>query len=211
MTRGQGRQKRRLNDELTEMCTIRIPSPQLGDSTIDPAAPVFQNVEAIASWSWIDTKHPTIVVPGSPNVWNDRQLPFTVPRDARDAYAGFAHARKIPFASLEPLVTAVRHMQPDFAFADVDIVCGRAFLRQLLRWLRGGTGVVDFRYEIQCAGRTVLCEHRDLGNWIAFGGHGRNFERSAARAQEETLPARLVEHDRVIRYVRASPGRWTWQ
>ncbi|EJD54215.1 hypothetical protein AURDEDRAFT_118776 [Auricularia subglabra TFB-10046 SS5] len=161
------------------------------------------NVSHVASYSWVDMPRPTIVVPGSPRVWNEPSVPFTLPVDTREDHLGQASTHNVPFHLLEPLVASVQHMQPDFLFHSLHVVSDRAFLRGLLRWANGAVYLTDFRYDVQVVAKTMLCTRKIIREWHCNGGHGKGFERitTTASADAASLPAPMMDHARIIRYV----------
>lgn len=181
----------------------KIPLPTATATAPDSLDVEINDVEAVASYSWADRPHPTILVPGSPPVWNGRSPPFRVEKDNFDVYVD-QNGHRVPAYPLLPLVAAVQHMHPDFAFPNIDVVTDRNSLRKLLRWIRGRESdatVKDFRIDVQMSGRTMLFTRRETKTKeLSNRAYGIGFERACTSAPPGQAIQRQTGHHRVIKY-----------
>ncbi|KAH9947480.1 hypothetical protein B0H21DRAFT_789871 [Amylocystis lapponica] len=164
----------------------------------------IKNLEYVGSYNWVESAQPTIIVPGSPRVWRDRTMPYTVSHDTGIQFID-QNGYRVPSSPLLPLIRAVEVVAEDnaesFDWGAVDIVTDRNGLRKLLRWINDNDGSLkEFRIDTQLAGeRTVL-----LSRWEKRTrednsmGYGFNFE------HENSTPApgceRGTGHHRIVKY-----------
>ncbi|TFK48819.1 hypothetical protein OE88DRAFT_509577 [Heliocybe sulcata] len=162
----------------------------------------IRDVEYLGSYNWMESGIPTLVVPGSPRLWLDKRLPFSVsPDQGRTSLSD--NENHVPGRALVPLLCAVDIVEEKtgkeekFAWSTVDFVTNRRSLRKLLRWI-DGRAKTNFRIDMQLAGsRTVL-----LSPWEAntsepvWANYGYTFERVACAA----APGCEKGHTRIISY-----------
>ncbi|KAI0292832.1 hypothetical protein B0F90DRAFT_1644649 [Multifurca ochricompacta] len=138
------------------------------------------NVNYVASYNWVNTEKPTIVVPGSPAVWVGRDVPFTLQPDDGSHFVDQNSARMSEYPMLPLFVAAdIIHdkKKAPVDWPTVDIVTDRNGLRKLLRWLNPSAGreVRDFRIDVELVGtKTVLLSRwegqtRDPPSGRSFG------------------------------------------
>ncbi|KAI9448926.1 hypothetical protein F5148DRAFT_987853 [Russula earlei] len=125
----------------------------------------IENVRYLASYNWVDTEKPTIVVPGSPGVFTGRDVPFTLQPDTGSNFID-QNAGHLSDYPMLPLFTAVDVMYGNEAPVDwpsVDVITDRNGLRKLLRWLSPSAGreVCDFRIDVELIGTKTIV----LGRW----------------------------------------------
>ncbi|EJD39287.1 hypothetical protein AURDEDRAFT_116214 [Auricularia subglabra TFB-10046 SS5] len=141
--------------------------------------------------------------PVLPPVWNGRSPPFRVEKDNFDVYID-QNGHRVPAFPLLPLIAAVQHMHPDFAFSNVDIVTDRNSLRKLLRWIRGresDSTVKEFRIDVQMNGRTMLFTRRESKTKeLSNRAYGIGFERACTSAPPGQAVPRQTGHHRVVKY-----------
>ncbi|KAI9450773.1 hypothetical protein BJY52DRAFT_1125724 [Lactarius psammicola] len=128
----------------------------------------IENVKYVASYNWVDTEKPTIVVPGSPAIWTGRAVPFTLQPDDGSVFVDQNSARlsEYPMLPLFAAADAIHGSKAAPAPVDwptVDVITDRNGLRKLLRWLNPSPGreVRDFRIDVQLVGTKTLV----LGRW----------------------------------------------
>ncbi|KAI6899139.1 hypothetical protein KC318_g3569 [Hortaea werneckii] len=133
-------------------------------------------VEPVASYNWLDSKEPTLLVPGGPPLWDPPKDPIQIPPDTGIFFID-PNAGILPTSPMEPLFRAVLHEHPDFDFSSLDLITDRWALSRLLSdnesWslaaqVVGGGTVVFIRLEPE---REMRIEPHQ------FRGFRRNFEK----------------------------------
>ncbi|KAH9060204.1 hypothetical protein EDB87DRAFT_1831622 [Lactarius vividus] len=181
----------------------KIPAPPR------PKAPEhfpIDNVKYVASYNWVEAEKPTMVVPGSPAIWTERAVPFTLEPDASSIYVdqNTAQLSLYPMLPLFVAADAIHGQEeaPPVDWPTVDVVTDRNGLRKLLRLLSPSPGraVRDFRIDVQLVGAKTLV----LSRWesptpeISSGrSFGHAFEAAMARAAPDCPSS---DHQRVITY-----------
>ncbi|KAK7050562.1 hypothetical protein R3P38DRAFT_2865875 [Favolaschia claudopus] len=184
-----------------------------------PAAPAtvkdikITNFESIGSYNWKNAASPTIIVPGSPPEWQNKQTPYQVPPDTGIFFSD-QNGFRMPQAVLLPLIVAVDKVQSesanasnagtfDWAAENIDFITDRNGLRKLLRWIEDAGANPEsrnFRIDLQLAGNTVLMNRWETETRVNYSGYtyGFNFEKAS------TDPAIGCEgstgHHRVVKY-----------
>ncbi|KAJ3573986.1 hypothetical protein NP233_g2065 [Leucocoprinus birnbaumii] len=171
----------------------------------DHATDLLQDCRYIGSYDWAPSAkkgNPVIVVPGSPNVWQDLTLPFTLQPDVgihfRDRNNAILQGQ--PFL---PLLAAVNEEQlfPREEWKTVDFVTDRNGLRKLLRWVVKASGR-DFRIDTQLVGdKTVVLNRREPSVTEKMPGHtfGFHFEEATTRPMPPSN-RRSGHHHRIVTY-----------
>ncbi|KAH9175674.1 hypothetical protein EDB89DRAFT_1903787 [Lactarius sanguifluus] len=181
-----------------------IPQPTRASAPED--LPI-ENVKYVASYNWVDTDKPTIVVPGSPAIWTGHALPFTLQPDDGSVFVDQNSARlsEYPMLPLFAAADAIHGPKTTASPVDwptVDVITDRNGLRKLLRWLNPSPGreVRDFRIDIQLVGTKTLM----LGRWEGRSReppsgrtYGFGFEDATTRAAPGCPPS---GHHRAITY-----------
>ncbi|KAH9943639.1 hypothetical protein B0H21DRAFT_823623 [Amylocystis lapponica] len=178
--------------------TLSIPADT--DNTVE-----ITDLQYLGSYNWIDSAQPTIIVPGSPPVWRDKPLPFTVARDSGSRFID-QNKFRLPTCPLLPLFRAVDVMTQNAGadaldWSTVDVVTDRHNLRKLLSWITGTDTTIAFRIDTQLAGaRTLLlnCWETRATEDFVYWTYGTTF------AQASTTPAdgcaQSTAHGRVVKY-----------
>ncbi|KZS90743.1 hypothetical protein SISNIDRAFT_443730 [Sistotremastrum niveocremeum HHB9708] len=169
----------------------------------------IRDLEPVASYSWINSEAPTILVPGVPPLWLDVS-PFKVARDTgietvdeNGLRVGSGKSSLLPlFAAINDLhgpESGTDNTQP-YDFSSLDIVADRNAVRKLLRWVLGGHD--DLRIDIEVAGKTCLFTRREPADYEAiesFQGFGHNYEKAATKlvngCEKATGHYRIIEFD----------------
>lgn len=150
----------------------------------------------------------TTQLTGSPPLWQDRPLPYTVPPDTGIEFID-QNEYRIPKAVFLPLFEAVNKVNKEspFDWPSVDIVTDRNVLRRLFRWASKGSAYRNFRSNLQLVGRkTVLMSRWEERTGEMYSGYtfGINFGKAS------TTPAPGCKdstgHDRIVTYVSTTPG-----
>ncbi|KAL8672313.1 MAG: hypothetical protein Q9168_003229, partial [Polycauliona sp. 1 TL-2023] len=111
------------------------------------------DVNAIASYNWLDVSNPTILVPGSPPTWSPPTNPRSIPPDAGGFLYVDQNADRYPQCPIAPLFAAIRSLHPNYDFSSIDIITDRAPLRKLFAFAAGDPQLRDFRFGITVHGK----------------------------------------------------------
>ncbi|MCJ1288011.1 hypothetical protein MMC26_007364 [Xylographa opegraphella] len=118
----------------------------------------IEDCEFVASYSWLNRKQPTILVPGEPPAWSP---PATVPKLDQDSGTYFRDPNAARYAKYptEPIIRAAFATQPDFDPSMADIVACGSTMGNLLRF----AGSIDktFRFEVELIGDTVFMVRKE--------------------------------------------------
>ncbi|KAL0960466.1 hypothetical protein HGRIS_005509 [Hohenbuehelia grisea] len=204
---------RDLKAGLTTKSSIQLECPTITDSDADIK---LANITYLSSYNWTNAKEPTIIVPGSPRLWQNKSLPYSVQRDSGISFVD-QHGYRIPTTPLLPLIAAVNKRYDDgpeipglgMDWAGIDIITDRNNLRKLLRWINRPNNVghedeideiKDFRIDLQLAGNKTVLMNRWEKRTQESGGHGSglNFERASTKAAIGCEAS--TGHHRIISY-----------
>jgi hypothetical protein len=116
-------------------------------------------------------------------------------------YTG-AQVEKLGVSRLQPMIQVIEHCTPDFDYKNLDLVCSRNNLRNLLRWILDSTER-DFRIDLYLTNNQktlIMLEHYmeciDVVPEGEFRGYGDNFRKATAIS-----PPGQSHHNRVVNYV----------
>ncbi|KAI6103155.1 hypothetical protein EDD16DRAFT_1727661 [Pisolithus croceorrhizus] len=173
--------------------------------TLSPEAAVqssgrvqLRNVKPIASYSWIEGKTPSIVVPGCPRIWKNTTVK-TVPQDAGVQYIDRNTSFMGHRPSLTPIFAAVDSLHDDFRYHNLDLVTDRNNLRKLLRCIDQQRDKT-FRIDIDLLGQTCLFTRREetlVETIQGFRGYGHQYELAATKPRGSEGE---ISHHRIICY-----------
>ncbi|KAG9013886.1 hypothetical protein FRB94_004266 [Tulasnella sp. JGI-2019a] len=159
----------------------------------------ISDVQAVASYSWLDESTPTVLVPGAPATWANRD-PERVPQDSGRTFIDQNSARMGANRSpLTPIFAALQDLGKLEKLRGLDLVTDRNNLRKLLRWATRASGLEDFRIDVEVAGGTVLftrTEKRDATFINGFQGYGHEYEKAATT--QPLGSERATGHHRII-------------
>lgn len=183
----------------------------------------IKNVQYLASYNWIESDQPTIIVPGmhmsipkricrthnvtgSPRKWLAKPVPFTVPPDRGMTFVD-QNRHRMSHSRLLPLFRAVDFMEkersgPELNWSSVDIITDRRMLRNLLALVEGNQE--DFRIDVQLVGQGTVLFHRweTISEEVSDGkGFGDSFERASTTPAPGCERGTLAGHFRVVTYV----------
>lgn len=161
-------------------------------------------VKYLSSYNWIETRRPTIAVPGSPPLWSPFEGPQKVPKDSGVIYRN-QNAARHPKSPLEPLFRALYTIQPSFSMDGVDLITDRNNLRKLLCFInpkleRSSREPFTINVEVTSNNTAIFC--RDGVNPIQFvkrnefRGFGHEFEKAYTTNQVTNGAG----HHRIISY-----------
>ncbi|KAI6837261.1 hypothetical protein KC332_g2725 [Hortaea werneckii] len=153
-------------------------------------------VEQVASYNWLDSTEPTLLVPGSPPIWSPPDAPVQVPPDTGRFFID-PNAGMMPTSPMEPLFRAVLHEHPTFDFSSLDLITDRWALSRLLSdndsWSLAAEvvkGKVIF-IRLEPEKEIEIQPHQ-------FRGFRRNFEKESLKYREDCRGSRA--HYQIITY-----------
>ena len=128
----------------------------------DHTTPRITGFSVVASYNWLDTLTPTILIPGLlclyrsntpfhsllhspgiPPIWTPPRLPPALSPDSGSRYVD-QNADRNPGSPLESLVSAVNTLQPDFNFSQINVITDRRPIRKLFGFVSGEHGKSEF-------------------------------------------------------------------
>ncbi|KAJ3573984.1 hypothetical protein NP233_g2066 [Leucocoprinus birnbaumii] len=154
-------------------------------------------------WSPNATKgNPSIVIPGSPNVWSEPTLPFEVPADKGRQITDINNhiLDGQPFLPLLASISTQR-IFPRQDYKTIDFITDRNSLRKLLRWIGGASGK-GFRIDTQLIGeKTVVFNRWEVVDTEFMRGntYSLNFEKAVTRSMTPSTGLSAWHH-RVVTY-----------
>ncbi|KAK5048891.1 hypothetical protein LTR84_005311 [Exophiala bonariae] len=185
----------------------QAPSPPLGELLIELAPedishsthnPQIKDCVYVASYSWLDAKGPTVIIPGQPPAWAPPSVNRRLDPDKGKFFRDL-NAARYPSYPMEPAVQALFKQHAQFPTKDIDIVCCTSALGNLSRFARGVEK--DFRIILVRVGNTVFFIRRENSPTELIPnvrGYGHAF------LEEYTMWEKHVKgsksHQRVIQY-----------
>ncbi|KAM0790113.1 hypothetical protein ACM66B_005439 [Microbotryomycetes sp. NB124-2] len=119
----------------------------------------LEGFKAVSSYNWIEDTPASILVPGSPPIWANPELPMSPEKD-KDAKASVvdANAAHAPESPLAPLVAAIKTLEPNYDFKSINVITDRINLRRLLNWASPDNAAEhkDFRIDLDRVGNTLF-------------------------------------------------------
>ncbi|KFZ16934.1 hypothetical protein V502_04821 [Pseudogymnoascus sp. VKM F-4520 (FW-2644)] len=165
---------------------------------IEEDAPEITNVEYIASYNWLDSAKPTVLVPGSPPAWTPPAEDFQLKQDEGDVFRDI-NAAHYPSYPVEPAMRSVIALQPDFDLHSVDLVGCGSTIGNLLRF--AGSQTKPFRFDVDVVGDTIFFVRRENSPTELIKdvrGYGHTFPEGYTTWNSDSR--RSVSHQRIIRY-----------
>ncbi|RMY46785.1 hypothetical protein D0865_09071 [Hortaea werneckii] len=153
--------------------------------------------QVVASYNWLDSEEPTILVPGAPPLWDPPENPVQIAPDTGTFFID-PNAGILTTSPMEPLLRALLHEHPDFDFSSLDLITDRWALSRLLSdnesWslaaqVVGGGTIVFIRLEPE---REIHIQPHQ------FRGFRRNFEKEFLEYREDCWGSRA--HYQIIMY-----------
>ncbi|KAK6517517.1 hypothetical protein TWF281_004168 [Arthrobotrys megalospora] len=185
--------------------TNRHPIGSIDHATLEPSSsPVssLTSCELLCTYNWQNSKKLEIEIPGHAPVWQDKQLPITLPQD-RGTYFVDQNAARLPEYPFESLFRAAVSMNPSFRFDDIDIVVNRNSLRKLLDFSKG-VSQDNFRVNLLIVNNTLFIERCERSATMMIRGshqtpgYGKSFEQAFTRSPDGM--DRGAGHHRVLQY-----------
>ncbi|KAH8199452.1 hypothetical protein TruAng_006390 [Truncatella angustata] len=121
----------------------------------------IDNVKHLASYNWLEEPSPTIVVPGSPNLWLAPEGLRGVKKDSGHIYINQNAARHSD-SPLEPLFQALNTTMPSYNIFSADVVTDRNNLRKLFEFAgrdKPAHELEPFTMEVEVLGNTAIISY----------------------------------------------------
>lgn len=138
-------------------------------------------VKPLATFSWIDSSTPRILVPGAPKIYHGRRPTHQLAKDG-ESFIDENHYRQ-PYFPLESLFRSVSLCSPEFKYDDVDFVTDRNNLRKLVRFLGGGKDNKDFEIRLNRRSKTILFTRVEPKDQEQGQGYGIAFEKAISTSK----------------------------
>ncbi|KAJ5004015.1 Phenol hydroxylase [Colletotrichum sp. SAR 10_66] len=163
--------------------------------------------ETLCSYNWVDTKDPTIIVPGKWIQVNptdiyppDPVLPVRIKRDTGYTFCDLNRA-KAPRQPFKGLFTALAVMSPNTKLDDVDVILTRGAFQTLHKFVKSGCSTA-FILQMNVINKTLVLTYREEKNKRASSrkspSWGHAFEEGFT-AYDDDLKESLAHH-RAIKY-----------
>ncbi|KAI0139325.1 geranylgeranyl pyrophosphate synthetase [Xylariaceae sp. FL1272] len=189
-----------------------LPEPMLGpliqssssaelrpDSDVTGQTFGIRDPKVIASYNWLETSNPSILIPGEPPSWTPLHSPQKLNEDSGTYYRDL-NAAHLPDHPMQPTIEAVLRMCPaDILSAGPDIVACGSTLGNILRFVRGN--VKSFRMLVEVVGTTVHLIRREKSPRETIPdvrGYGHTFP-EAYTTWDSSVRGSL-SHQRIMRY-----------
>ncbi|KAG6318232.1 hypothetical protein E4U44_008078 [Claviceps purpurea] len=170
----------------------------------DPSAAAhITDVKNVSSYSWIDIPTPTIVVPGTPPLWNPPVTDEPLPKDS-GLYSIEENAVRLPGSPMAPMLRAVFTTNPSFDIRSIDVISDRHNIRKLLTFIdpsSDSNNSEKFTIRLELVGHTLLlCRHEKvMTRYIGrnqYLGHAFEFMKAYTASQIDDSAG----HFRIVSY-----------
>ncbi|KAG4267230.1 hypothetical protein FPRO04_04842 [Fusarium proliferatum] len=158
----------------------------------------IENAKVVASYNWISSSSPEIIIPGQPPRWTPPKGPNKLPGDAGE-YFRDVNAAAYPKHPLEPAIVSVMKMNP--SPIPVNIVACGSTIGNLLRFARGVDLDRSFRILVEKVGDTVHLIRRENSprdKIEGVRGFGHTFPE--AYTTWDSSVKRSTSHQRILSY-----------
>ena len=110
-----------------------------------------------------------------------------------------------------PLFAAIDAMHDDFAYKELDLITNRNGLRKLLRYIDSAEAEDNFRIDVDLAGKTCLFTRREENTALVGQNTGYGGEYLKAATRVPSGCEKMLDHNRIITYVRLDRDlKCTW-
>ncbi|KAB8301570.1 hypothetical protein EYC80_003414 [Monilinia laxa] len=171
---------------------------KISDLLIEEDAPTIENVNYLASYNWLDSKYPMILVPGSPPAWSPPSKDVKLPADSGIVYRDI-NAARYPEYPMEPAVRSILALEPNFNLQAVDLVACGSTIGNLLRF--AGSLQKPFRFDADLVGDTVFFirkERTPTESIENLRGYGHTFPEQYTTWDRDVGGS--CSHQRIIEY-----------
>jgi hypothetical protein len=156
------------------------------------------NVQSVASYNWVASSTPKILIPGEPPRWTPLKGSNKVPQDSGDYYRDI-NAASYPKHPLEPAIVSVMKMHPEPMPVNI-VACGSS-IGNLLRFVRGVDLKHCFRILVERVGDTIhLIRREDSPDQTIKGIKGFGHTFPEAYTTWGPTAKRSTSHQRIISY-----------
>ncbi|KAI9755730.1 MAG: hypothetical protein M4579_004160 [Chaenotheca gracillima] len=154
--------------------------------------------KCIASYNWLNSSKPKILVPGCPPIWDPPAQSWNLKPDSGEVFIDQNAARYAAFPT-EPMFRALYEMDPDLDLDDIDVVICRNSMGKLLDYVSGSIRAFDIDVEI-FGDKAVFVrrEHRSTEFVNGFRGFGHTFPEQYTRWDRDVKGS--SSHHRVAKY-----------
>ena len=183
----------------------------------DPDARI-KDFSTLASYSWLDSANPEIIVPGKQFRRSQHKITKTEATGAPFRYNGFRGQLKVspdqdwafvdqtsarlPSAPLLPIYAAVQHVSGGHDQNHHRIITDRGNLKKLLSWASSKVGK-PFRIDLECNGHGGLVfrrwEAKTKEEFLSVRSYRQNFQ--VATCDPINGCEKMLSHSRIITYV----------
>lgn len=172
---------------------------QFGDYFVLPQDARITECSVAASYNWIRSKNPLMLVPGTPPRWTPLPQAIKLLEDKGDFFRD-RNAAQFPDHPMEPAIVAALEQSPDLCGSrEVDLVACSSTLGNLLRWLRGEDK--PFRILVEKVGGTVFFIRREKSPTEKIPnvrGFGHSFPEQYTTWDPDAKGS--TSHQRLLRY-----------
>ncbi|KAL6720375.1 hypothetical protein ACLMJK_002296 [Lecanora helva] len=135
----------------------------------------MSDFHCVASYNWLDSEVPTILVPGSPPVWSKPAFARKLKPDQGEVFID-QNAARYPTYPLEPMFRAIYELHPQFDFSDIDVFIDRNSMNKLLGFLQKSSRIFEIDVEIIGNKAVFVRKEKSATEIITeFRGFGRTF------------------------------------
>ncbi|RMJ24288.1 hypothetical protein PHISP_04829 [Aspergillus sp. HF37] len=178
---------------------ILRPNPARLEKTVA----TISGVKHLTSYNWLESRIPTIAVPGIPPRWNPPPRSKRVAKDKGLIFIS-QNAARYPQSPLEPLFRALLLAKPAFDFRDVGVVTDRNNIRKLLTFVNpklSRNPIKPFAINVEVCDNTALFGRTEEAaqQFVRpdkFVGYGHNLEKAFTASELSGSTG----HHRIISY-----------
>ncbi|CAF3509883.1 unnamed protein product [Fusarium graminearum] len=158
----------------------------------------IDNVQLVASYNWVSSSTPKILIPGEPPKWTPLKGDNKLSQDSGDYYRDI-NAASYPRHPLEPAIVSIMKMHPEPMPVNI-VACGSS-IGNLLRFARGVDLDHCFRILVEMVGDTVhLIRREDSPNQTIEDVRGFGHTFPEAYTTWGSGAKRSKTHQRIISY-----------
>ncbi|KAH7198429.1 uncharacterized protein B0J16DRAFT_367510 [Fusarium flagelliforme] len=158
----------------------------------------IQNVKFVASYNWVSSSSPKIIIPGQPPKWTPLKGSKRLPGDSGDYYRDM-NAAFYPKHPMEPAIVSVMKMHPEPMPVSI-FGCGSS-IGNLLRFARGVDLDNCFRILVEKIGNTVhFIRRENAPDETIKGIHGFGHTFPEAYTTWDPSVKRSKSHQRILSY-----------
>ncbi|KAJ4130207.1 hypothetical protein NW768_007190 [Fusarium equiseti] len=173
-------------------------APPLDDLSGKDVPAEIQNVKFVASYNWVSSSSPKIIIPGQPPKWTPLKGSSHLPEDSGDYYRDM-NAAFYPKHPMEPAIISVMKMHPEPMPVSI-VACGSS-IGNLLRFARGVDLDNCFRILVEKIGNTVhFIRRKNTPNETIKGIRGFGHTFPEAYTTWDPSVKRSKTHQRILSY-----------